>query len=112
MKFLTCNPQPPQQYFHDDPPEIWVTWYNNALITCHLAKATAAAAGAAWYFSFSHPYNSLMNRACWAVTSVLSFREVYKSYKGAMETTAIRLDEREEEEIEANSEEPAPLLDT
>jgi len=53
-----------------------------------------------------------MNRACWAVTSVLSFREVYKSYKGAMETTAIRLDEREEEEIEANSEESAPLLDT
>jgi len=52
MKFPTCNPQPPQQYFHDDPPEIWVTWYNNALITCHLAKATAAAAGAAWYFSF------------------------------------------------------------
>jgi len=49
MKFLTCNPEPPQQYFHDDPPEIWVTWYNNALITCHLAKATAAAAGAAWY---------------------------------------------------------------
>ena len=52
-----------------------------------------------------------MNRACWAVTSVLSFREVYKSYKGAMETTAIRLDEREEE-IEVNSEESAPLLDT
>jgi hypothetical protein len=45
-----------------------------------------------------------MNRACWAVTSATTFREVYKAHKYALETKAIRLDDQEEGN-EGNSEE-------
>jgi hypothetical protein len=50
-----------------------------------------------------------MNRACWAVTSVTTFREVYKAHKCALETKAIRLDDREENEGDS---EESGLIDT